>query len=482
MSRLDCSHSSTNILYRYAENAGSSKADNLKSTLAGALAGARNYRKTAAMVATAILSMALTSPAWSGDARSIALGGSIIANGYGVHGAVENPASLMAMKQRKENFHFRIGMAVEIRDSGEAIDTLTDDANESLIDDIGDEVEALGNAEVQCNPLLPDKDQVCVDGTKGVSDLAVQLLDILDTLDEETIDAQASLDMGVAFTNLNYPVAVNLRVSGTVAGTPDIADSDREYVSEFVDLLGDNSLTLGEAEQSPYIKDELVLGSPLGIDQPEEVLVSEAQGSTLLRTQLGISFAGSFNAGKFVVDAGITPKFSSLTAYDVAIQVRDEFDDTSQSIGDRFEDSEVSENSFTFDAGASMALKAYPVRIAAVLRNVIPESINTNNDFEFETTPQLIIGALYQKGKLNVTGDLALNEAKIDNFETQKMGVGVEFGTRKFAIRGGLSIDNSRDSDATSVSLGVGLGPLQLGARLTSLESLEAGAQIAYSF
>ncbi len=473
MPRIYCSHSSDNTLSRYAINPGSSKENDPVRALSG--------RKSAIMVATAALSMALTIPAWAGDARSIALGGSVITNGHGVHGAVENPASLMAMKQRNEKFHFRVGLTFEVRDSGDAIDTLTDDANDGLIDDIGDEVEALGTRVVQCNPFLPDRDQVCVDGTTGVADLSQRMLDILNVIDEETIDAQASMDMGVAFTRLNYPVAVNLRVSGTVAGTPDVADSDLDYVSEFATLLGDDVLTLGEAQDSPYLEAS-ELGVALTVQQPEDVLASEGQGSALIRTQLGISIAGAYNVGNFVVDAGITPKISSLSAYDVAIQVRDEFDEASQSIQDRFEDSEVSETSFTFDAGASMALKAYPIRIAAVLRNVIPESINTANDFEFETTPQLIVGALYQKGKLSINADLALNEAKIDNFETQKMGVGLEFGTTKLAIRGGLSIDNSRDSDATSLSLGVGLGALQLGARLTSLESLEAGAQIAYSF
>ncbi len=473
MPRTNCSHSFNNTFSECARLSGSSKVKNPASVL--------SVRKSATMVATAVLSMALTAPAWSGDARSIALGGSVIANGYGVHGAVQNPASLMAMKQRKERFHFNVGMAVEVRDTGDAIDTLTDDANEGLIDDIGDEVDVLSTREVQCDPLLGNRDDTCVDGTTGVADLSARLLDILDTVDEETIDAQASLDVGGAFTQLTYPVAVNLHVSGTVAGTPDISEDDRAYISDFETLLGDDVLTLGEAQDSPYLE-ATALGAQLEVQQPEDVLTSEAQGSALIRTQLGISFAGAFNVGKFVVDAGITPKFSSLSAYDVAIQVRDEFDDGSESIADRFEDSEETESSFTFDAGASMALKAYPIRVAAVLRNIIPETINTANDFEFETTPQLIVGALYQKGKLSINTDLALNEAKVDNFETQKMGVGVEFGTAKLAIRGGLSIDNSRDSDATSLSLGVGLGALQLGARLTSLESLEAGAQIAYSF
>ncbi|MGQ7847962.1 conjugal transfer protein TraF [Granulosicoccus sp. 3-233] len=427
------------------------------------------------------LSALLCTPAMAGDARSIALGGSVIANGQGVHGAVENPASLMAMKRRDERFHFRIGFAMELRDTGDAIDVLTEDENEDLIDDIETEIDILSQSQVQCDPIFGDGSDVCVGGTQAVADLSGRLLDILDTVDDETIDGQASFDMGVAFTGKAWPMAVNLKFSGTASGTPDIADGDRGYIAEFQDLLGDDVLTLDEARNSQFLEAN-ALGATLEVQQPEDVLRSQAQGAALARAQLGISFARSFNVGNYVVDAGITPKISSLVAYDVAIRVEEEFDDASESIQDRLDDSEVTESSFTFDAGASTVLPGLPVRVAAVLRNVIPESVKTENDFEFETTPQLVIGALYQKGMLSVSGDLALNESKVDNFETQKIGVGVEFGTRKFAIRGGLSSDQSRDEDATSVSLGFGLGPLQVGARLTGMESLEAGAQIAYSF
>ncbi len=437
--------------------------------------------KTTAGVCSVALSALLCTPALAGDARSIALGGSVIANGQGVHGAVENPASLMAMKRREEGFHFRIGFAMELRDTGDAIDVLTDDENEDIIDDIEAEIDILSQSQVQCDPIFGDGGDICVDDTQAVADLSGRLLDILDTLDDETIDGQAALDMGVAFTGKAWPMAVNLRFSGTAAGTPDIADGDRGYISEFQDLLGDNVLTLDEARDSQFLEAN-ALGATLEVQQPEDVLQSEARGAGLARAQLGISFARSFNVGNYIVDAGITPKISTLVAYDVAIRVEDEFEDTTRSIQDRLDDSEVTESSFTFDAGASMALPTLPIRVAAVLRNVIAESVKTENNYEFETTPQLVVGAHYQRGMLSISGDLALNESKVDNFETQKMGIGVEFGTRKFAIRGGISTDQSRDEDATSVSLGFGLGPLQVGARLAGMESLEAGAQLAYSF
>lgn len=425
--------------------------------------------------------IALSSPVWAGDARSIALGGSAIANGQGAHGAFENPASMMGMNRAGQRIHFRIGFAADIRDSGEVIDTLTDDANNDLISDIETQVEELSTREIQCDPIFGDGEDVCVDNTQSLSDLSARLLDVANSVDDESLEIQASADLGMAFTQMSYPVAVNLRIMATGSGTPDIAESDKDYVSELATLLDGNTLTLDEISNSTYLEAN-ALGIPLGVQQPEDVLQSSGQGNTLLRTQLGISLATTFNVGGLAIDAGITPKFSSLVAYSLDANVVDELDDDAEPIQDRFEDSEVTESSFTFDIGASIALSSFPVRIATVIRNVIPESIETMNGFEFETTPQLIVGAVFNTSLLSITGDIALNKAKQDNFESQKIAVGVEFGYKKLALRSGISHDTARDNDTTALTLGLGLGPLQLGARLSELESIEGSAQLSYSF
>ena len=334
---------------------------------------------------------------------------------------------------------------------------------------------------VSSSTIFGDADDVCVNGTQPLADLSTRLLNLLDLVDGESIDVQGNADLGMAFTKAALPVAVNLHVSATGSGQPTIAEGDRGYIQEFEDLLDNDELTLGEVATSNFLTVDNI-GIPLGVQQPEAVLTSEAQGSALIRTQLGVSLASTFSVGGLIVDACITPKFSSLKAYSTALRVSDEFNENVDSIADRFEDSEVTKSSFTFDVGGSVALNKVPLRIAAVLRNVAPESIKTNEGFEFETTPQLIIGALLHRGPLSITADMALNEAKVDNFETQKIAVGVEFATRLLAIRGGLSHDAARSNDTTALSLGFGLGPLQIGGRLTGTESMEAGAQLSYSF
>ncbi len=434
-----------------------------------------------AMVAALCAGTAIAS-----DARSIALGGAVIANGTGVPGVLSNPASMMAMKRRGEKTHFRTGFFAEFRDTGNALDTLTETENEDLVDDIEAEIDIISATSITCdvtfdeNMNIQRSDETCIEGTQELSDISGRVLNILEILDEESIEGIGGADIGMAFTQADVPFAVNLRLSVAASGTPDIADGDLAYVSEFSTLFNED-LTLNEILDSQF----LVVnnnGGPLTVQQPEDVLQSEATTSAVARTQLGVSFATSVILGGAAVDIGVTPKLSYLVARSLRINVSEEFVEETVSAADRFEDSEVTETSFTADIGASMSLRNAPVRLAGVIRNLIPESITTNDGVEFETTPQLILGAAFENGRVTVTGDIALNEAEQDNFVTQKMGLGIEFDSGFLALRGGISNDAARETDSTALSLGIGLGALDIGGRLTSLESAEFGAQLSFSF
>jgi len=412
------------------------------------------------------------------DARSIALGGAVIANGKGVDGVMANPASLMAIQRRGEKFHFSSGFNAEFRDPGDAIGTLTDSENENLFSDIEREVDILSNTQILCD--LSDGSQACVTGTQALSDLSGRLLDIFDQVDDESIEGFFAGDFGMAFTQSKIPFAFNLAISVTGSTTPDIAAGDREYIAEFNTLLDGDSVTLDQITNAEFL--DVSNDGRLGIRQPEDVLESGGTAGVVARAQFSVSMARSLQIGRHQVDFGITPKLSTLRAQSAETQVRDEFLVETESIDDRFNNSEVNETTITADIGASMRLPNAPVQVAAVIRNLIPESITTTDGFEFETTPQLILGASHQRGKFSVTGDLALNEAKVDGFSTQKIGVGIEYGTRRWALRGGIGIDAARESDSTALTLGFGLGPLQFGSRVTGSQSPELGLQLAFSF
>jgi len=379
------------------------------------------------------------------DARSAAVGGSAIANGYGVHGALDNPSSLVRLHRQQQRFHMHLGATVDIQDDAGIIDSAIDE--DTLLTDLEKEIDSITGQELTCD-LSSTLDSTCLDNTQKLGELATTVFDIISRADNQPIKAAAAAEFGVALSTWSVPVALYYRVSASGASTTDVATDDLDYVNAFANALSDDKLTLDELISNvPF--NISADGQTLSVQQPEDVLESEAQGSVVVREQFGLSLARSFPVAGFNVDVGITPKFSKLTAAGVSADIADQFNDNVDSLTDQLEDSEISENTFTVDLGASTQLQSLPLRLSVVARNMVEESITTAEDIVIETTPQLIVGSAFSIGS---------------------------------RIRAGVSHDNARTADATGLSLGVSLGPLHIGGRLTERQSAQAGAQLAFSF
>ncbi len=426
----------------------------------------------------------LTSSAEAVDARSIALGGSAVAFGIGVNGAIENPASLAAMKRRGDTAHFLLGTAADVRDHGDLINVLRDDGNRDLVDDLEAEINTVSGSNVtpECSGvavLTASDDTPCVTGTARLAGLANDAIGLLDDIDDTPASGLSEAHAGLAVTTTTLPFAIHFGARATGRGVANVDDGDRQYVADFTAIAGDDQITLGEVRNNDRFQIE---NGELNIEQPEDVLSSSGEGSAMVRAQFGVSLAMSVEIAGTTLDLGVTPKFSRLTAYGLQPNLSEVFDDTSEPFEDQFDDSKVEESSFTFDMGASTQLTNLPLRLSAVLRNVVPESIKTTTDIEFETTPQLIIGALHQRERLSLIASVAINNAELDGIDTQPIALGIEYGTDTFALRGGLSTDFGRDDDVAAVSAGVKLGPLEVGARLAGINRGHIGAQLSFGF
>jgi len=432
-------------------------------------------------VATSISACVLTlvcQPVLALDARSAALGGSAIAHGQGVHGTLENPSTLMRLQRNQETFHIHLGATVDVQDDGRVIETASDE--EDLPDQLEAELDALTGSTLSCD-ITSAPDTVCLTGTQTLGDLSSRVLDLLERVDGEPLDARARMDLGLAYTATTIPFALHYNFSIAGAGQTDVADSDLDYIQTFADVLADGELTAQELATSVPLNIGAD-GQTLEVLQPEDVLDSDVSASGIARSQFGFSLATNVNVAGFNVDVGVTPKFSKLEAASLVTKLADRFDNASDSLRDQYNDNEVLGSTFTFDVGATVSLEKFPLRLSAVARNLLKEEVTTDEGFTFETTPQLIVGGAFSIGLATITGDVALNKASQDNFETQVVAAGVEVGGKLLAVRAGLSHDTARTADATALSLGVTLGPLHIGGRLTGAEAAQAGAQLSYSF
>ncbi len=421
--------------------------------------------------------------AFANDARAIALGGVALSNGQGVHGVFANPATLQHLKRRGQGFHLRLGAAGDFRDPGKFLETALD--NTDLANQITNNINTLANSQLECNDLAANT--VCLSNTQALGADFSRVLDIVNTISQKPIEILADAQAGFGYTKSAIPFAIHFGYTVSVAGEVGVSENDIAYLTVLENALIDGQLTVGDFSNSVVAGVQILsfnpnLQGPIEVVRPQDVLTSQFGGVRLDRRQFGISFGHTFQVANRSLDVGVTPKVSSITTYRASGSVASEFDATTPGITDQFLAAETNSTTFTMDIGGTYSLSD-TVAMSAVLRNAIPETANSSFDsFTVKTTPQLLVGGAMQFNRFILHADAALNNAKRDGVSTQPISLGAEFGQGNYSLRSGISIDNGRSSDKAALTLGFGLGPLQVGARVSSLNAIQAGAQLSYSF
>jgi len=419
------------------------------------------------------------------DARAIALGGSAISLGRGVHGVWSNPATLMHLSRQKDGLHLRLSATADVRDPGEFFESALD--NQDIVEEITNNLSMLESNTLACISTDATLESVCIQNTQGIGEDFQNIVSIARTVNQRPFEILAQAQSGIAISNSRIPIAIHFNYGFAAAGEVATTQNDIEYLTLLQEVLIDGELTLGDITNSLIAGQQILSINPnssnfLEIDQPQDVLTSVFGGTQLERRQIGISLGYEFTLAGKQVDIGITPKFSSLTTKRASNMIAAEFDATTPNITELFRESEVSTTTFTIDAGATYAVND-KFSISLVGRNLIPERADTIlPSFTISTTPQFITGVSFQHGSITYNADAALNTAEQDGVITQPFSVGAELGRGNYSLRIGGSIDTGRITDKAAFNFGFGLGPLQVGARVSSLNAIQAGAQLSYSF
>jgi len=170
---------------------------------------------------------------------------------------------------------------------------------------------------------------------------------------------------------------------------------------------------------------------------------------------------------------GFTPKLSSVLATNAV-----ESDDSTVDTEDALEANEVQEISLTADVGAAYAVPQKPgLTVGGLIKNLIPQTITTNDGFEIETTPQLVASVLYETEQFTATADASLNEAKYDNVPSQVIAAGAEKTFGIVDLRAGLQADLAINKPV-SLTLGLGVGILDLALQVSD-SNVGFGIQLA---
>ncbi|MBX2824113.1 MAG: conjugal transfer protein TraF [Gammaproteobacteria bacterium] len=432
---------------------------------------------SAVLAGTAIITTAIASPALAQDIRTLGMAGAAVSVGTGVGGALANPSLLMAAKRSKKKYHFRFGGAGELRDGADLLNEV--DNNTDTLDNIESEIDTLSAQTLTCNPLFDAPETVCLTGTEGLGTETQKALNSFNNISGKPSDGRGGSALAFAVSHTRFPFMVSIGARATAAGVANISEGDKNYAETLIGAVDDNTLSVADILDTASITFNSANNS-VDIDSPDDILDSNASGGALLRTSITFGMATTVAMGKRAVDIGVSPRLSQLRAGRISSSLNDIRDDNFD-ISDEIKEDEVSESSFTFDVGASVQPTDNPrLRIGSVIRNVVPESIETASGYVFESTPQLIVSGAYQLNRVLATADLALNEAKDDNFESQPLSLGAEMTINWFSLRAGIHNDFAVENDPTSFSVGFGFGPVDMATRING-SNVSGGLQIAFS-
>jgi len=161
-------------------------------------------KKHVAPLVAASVSLFVASPVFALDARSAGVGGSAIANGYGAHGARDNPSSLMRFHRQQQRFHFHLGADYSLQDNAGLIDTARN--QDTLLTDLEREIDLISGRELSCD-ISAGSESICLDNTRELGELATTVLDILKKSDEQPIGGTVAVDLGIAVSSWSVPAA-----------------------------------------------------------------------------------------------------------------------------------------------------------------------------------------------------------------------------------------------------------------------------------
>lgn len=416
-------------------------------------------KSTALSVALAtIASSTMVSGASAGaprflDARAFAMGGVGAASARPAAASFYNPALLAIQHKEKANdFGLLLpSIMVQASDKEELIEKV-DDFDDDFLKPFETSLNSLESANFSSVAEARAAGQDFVSKSRA---LQGELLDI----DEDGV----VVDAGAGFT-IKVPsqsVAVGLFASGAARLATQANYEDNTlidgYISQVETILNSNPANIVNDLQNLDINYD-----------PNSSLESNVRVVGAAQSQIGLSFATSFEVAGNDIAVGLSPKMVNLLAYDYTSQVDDfEFDDV--------EDSESDDAAFNFDLGLAGYLDRDKQWLAGLsFINIIPQELKTNpvsngtlpEVLTIELEPTVLAGISYSGESFTIAADVELTEKKalFNEEDTQYVGLGAEydlFETMQFRLGARHNMAGSDDPYFTA-----GLGFTILGASL----------------
>ncbi|WP_260261104.1 conjugal transfer protein TraF [Vibrio intestinalis] len=325
-------------------------------------------------------------------------------------------------------------------------------------DDVGILLPALG-------VNVSDKDETVstIDDAQG----------LYDRFENGSVVASDALELDRFMDELegNQPVAITGGANFAVA-IPTRAVSINLFAGGYTDVIADTQIASEQAGYDPT--------DPTDVEN--RYLNSKFAMVAFGVTEVGLSFAKSFEFGNHDIAFGISPKYQNLVTYSQLDSI-DSFD------LDNYDKSEVTESAFNLDLG--MAWHSGPLRAGLALKNLFSQEINTQvGNYTYELNPQATVGFGYAGEFVAASVDFDLTKQK--RFQqladdTQFLRFGIEGNAWGWAqLRAGYEID-LEDTLENSITAGIGISPfdvvsLDLAGSYAGDNQFGASLNLAFTF
>jgi len=401
-------------------------------------------KKTISIITTLAISTLSAGEFHSLGHHSTSMGGVGVASAKGSMAGYFNPA-LLTQSKTKVEVALGVGAAVRENNIGEQLDTLE---KLELTDTLERIANNIGGANTQA-----DRDNLKE---------AKKLLESIGTNNGIAIMPTAYLS-----TQIN-DYAIGVYSTGDISATAHV-DHNRLDLSikgddgRFYDYNPDTD-TYSEITEARY--NESSLESAIGENGTTYVNI---KGLVLL--EVPVSYAKAFDLDQGELSVGGSLKFMKGSTFVKRMDIDSE-EDTDENLDDNKKDS----SNVGLDLGLLFKLsKVQNLSIGLVARNINSPKFDTFDGGSLKAEMQLRTGLLYdysEQVELAMDLDLMSNETFIPGYESQQLGMGINYKPASWvSLRAGLMQNLANSNEGLIYSAGFGIGVQQL--------SLDVAAQMA---
>lgn len=396
------------------------------------------------------------------DPRSLAMGGTGVATANSINAIYYNPSLLAVLSKYKE----------QSKKQAFSFPVIAGRASKS-IEDLSDINDKNYDSRVSAAISNYNSNQTAANATSTLN-IIQSLQGDLSSVSNQLILADISASLAIGIPSKNAGGAFYFLQRGVGDGSINITASDTALLQDYQEAL----LFISSGGSQGSAHPELFSGGNL-ID-PVNLLTSTADARAAVITEMGVSFASTFNIFKQKVLLSMKPKAYKVKTFDYSSSI------TNSSVNKQSLENE--KWFLNLDLGATYNISKQ-WRAGLVVKDIFAKDFKTTNGNTIKIQPQIRVGVAYFNPSYILTADVDLieNEGVFESNKKQYLLLGGEIPVSFLKFRAGyryaLQSKVVSEDGVLSVGIGINIKSFYLDFAYTeNSEQIGAGLMFGYNF